>query len=82
MSDVKVFRTTNCPACGTGFKYPYHAGQNLYRMSCRKAACGTRFEVDITPFLTEKVIILRGKEQTATVLELPDGLELTGTVEK
>jgi hypothetical protein len=51
-------------------------------MSCRKAACGTRFEVDITPFLTEKVIILRGKEQTATVLELPDGLELTGTTEK
>ena len=80
MSHERMFRTTNCPVCNTSFKYPYHAGQTLYRMSCRKAACGTTFVVDITDFLREKVSLLRGEPQTETVLELPE--QLTGTLEQ
>ena len=80
MSNERTFRTTNCPACGAGFKYPYHTGQTLYRISCRKAACGTTFVVDIADCLHEKVTLLRGETQTVMVLELPD--QLTGTLEQ
>lgn len=76
MENATEYRITNCPACGAGFKYPYHAGQTLYSMTCRKAACKTKFTVDITPYLTSKVVLLRGVQQETTTLELPE--ELTG----
>lgn len=79
MADSNSFRTTVCPACGTSFKYRYQAGQMLYRMQCRKAACATSFTVDITPYVQHKTVVLRGGEHSETVLELPE--ELTGTLE-
>lgn len=78
MTNAIEYRTTRCPVCETGFKYPYHDGQTLYTMTCRKAACATKFMVDITPYLTNKVTLLRGTPQSETVLALPD--QLIGTV--
>lgn len=76
MNTTRHYCTTVCPACERHFQFPYYTSRTLYRMTCPK--CKIALTVDITPYLENKVEVLRdGTTQTETLLHLPEALHAT-----